>query len=378
MAMNKWMSAIDPELLLKDIIMPGSHDAGMSYENVTPTGILTGGVIGLAGIAGLGVGGVGANYGFKQLGCTHDLDILGQCNAGSRFFDVRLTRTFGRTITHHTAGDSYTVGGTTGQTGLAILNDVYKFLSDNDSEFVILRISHTYDRETAEIFIKELTNHNLASKSMLCTDNGNLVNKTIGQLRGRAIIIFEEALFFKKTDKKSALMYQSDQIYRGFHTFRQVKDDDVKDKFYKTSSTLQKERVKLQNAIASFKEDVCGIMTCGNYSNSSDIKEVMKGQKKKIEAHKTHAGKGYKPHLFVISWTQTGGSVRNHTLAENGTHKKLPELCKVLLDDYETTDWPQVISMDFIDDIVCSQIVELNHLKKVINYQKDRQRRRLL
>jgi hypothetical protein len=352
--MKNWMGNISDDLLLKDIIMPGSHDAGMSKENVSITGVIVGTTTGLAGIASFGALGYVANKGFKGLGCTHDFPILGQCNAGSRFFDVRLTRSLGKTITHHTAGDSYTVGGTTGQTGLSILDDVYTFLSSNQSEFVILRVSHTYDKETGKIFIKELESHPLSTNKMLCTSNANLANKKIGALRGTAIIIFEEKLFFGRKDGKMPLMWESDQIYRGFHAFRQIKNDEAKKHWYGTTQPDQEK-------IASFKKEVCGIMTCGNFSNDKDIKVVLKGQEKRVLSHIKHCNT-YKDHLFVISWTQTGGNVRDNTMSKSGSHAKLNDLFSMLR-KYDTNYWPQVISMDFVNEESCTLIVALNQLK---------------
>ncbi|NOQ35804.1 MAG: hypothetical protein GQ569_07900 [Methylococcaceae bacterium] len=355
MAMKNWMDGISDDLLLKEIIMPGSHDAGMSKKNVASTGVLVGAAIGLAGIGGLGIGGYGANKGFKALGCTHDFDILGQCEAGSRFFDIRLTYTKSKTITHHTAGDSYTVGGTTGQTGLSILDDVHSFLSDNDSELVILRISHTYDKKTAEIFIKEINGHKLKTDNMLCTSNSNLVNRTIKELRGKAIIIFEEKLFFGRKGKTFPLMWESDQIYRGFHAFRQIKKDEAKKNRW--GKLVQPDQKK----IASYKQNVCGIMTCGGYSNSKDIKKVLAGQIKKVQAHKKHYNV-YKPHLFVISWTQTGGDIRSNTMGKSGTHAKIIDLLKMLKKECGTNYWPQVVSMDFVNETSSTLIVGLNKI----------------
>ncbi len=148
---------------LNAIVFPGSHDAG-----------ITGG---------------GANA------QTQTYDILEQATAGARYFDVRLlARARGRGIeTYHGKG---LLGPETGKIMLSgtwclgltkIIDDCNAFLDAHGSEFLILRISKSKPwPDIAQAFIDGLGNR-------LYRGGGNLNLKTPEQLKGKIVVVFDEA-----------------------------------------------------------------------------------------------------------------------------------------------------------------------------------------
>jgi hypothetical protein len=107
---------------LKQIVMPGSHDAGMSsYKPGT----------------------AGANFANTQ---AQYLDVAGQLNAGSRYFDLRPVISNGQWVAgHYSELGELWVGGN-GQA----LADTIKQINDFTSkykELVIINLSHTLDTD---------------------------------------------------------------------------------------------------------------------------------------------------------------------------------------------------------------------------------------
>ena len=64
---ESWMAHLFPGTPLHDIVMPGSHDAGMADFEITSN-----------------------EHGWKSAGATQNLDIQRQLMCGARWFDVRM------------------------------------------------------------------------------------------------------------------------------------------------------------------------------------------------------------------------------------------------------------------------------------------------
>jgi len=77
-ASSMWMSQIPDQTTLSNIIMPGSHDAGMSE-----TGHCTGGPIIIPWVK------------------TQDQSIASQLDSGSRYFDIRVDYDHNELVTYH-------------------------------------------------------------------------------------------------------------------------------------------------------------------------------------------------------------------------------------------------------------------------------------
>lgn len=118
---SSWMRDVvkrRPDVRLCDLVMPGSHDAGMYETHDYP----------------LGGGGSWAK--------TQSYNFVNQLIAGSRYFDIRTCQHQGAVVTYH--GD--TGYGAYGASLSDILRDVKSFLQSpaGKDEVVILKFSHGY------------------------------------------------------------------------------------------------------------------------------------------------------------------------------------------------------------------------------------------
>ena len=314
--MSVWSSAINSDKELREITMPGSHDAGIYTGDARKTGITR----------------PGLSSSICQTG-----SIFQQCMDGSRFFDIRLKQQGGAIKAFHQFAGQGAVGGT----DATILDDVDRFLKAHASEFVILRISHTKDRTNIR---QTIAASNLGAR--LYKGAGNIATTRIGDLRGKAICIFDTADFPN--------LVQSD----GFHPFS-----------------------KFSGGAGA----ILGVQTCGKYADDKSICNVISSQVKHASEHEAHP----KDHLFVMYWTQTGGNIRKHTekavdaakafrkkRATGGTHHNMDYLSQLLHTGAAKygekwkvmpTTWqdrrdhmPNVIMYDFVNATTSSQIVALN------------------
>ena len=111
-----WLSVVPDATKLNAIVMPGSHDAGMSETRNCNATIL--------------------NPAWVQ---TQTLNIQGQAAAGSRYYDIRPRISSGVLTTYHAAS----VGGCDGQRISEVLDNAVAFLAAHPAEFLILKFSHT-------------------------------------------------------------------------------------------------------------------------------------------------------------------------------------------------------------------------------------------
>lgn len=338
--LTMWSATLNDDRLLKQVTIPGSHDATI-YDG-----------------ADFDKTGVSKYFVSKALSITQSGSIGDQCRMGSRFFDVRLKVAGGVVRGYH-----QTLGqGGVGATSDKILDDVDGFLKSRGSEFVILRISHT-DRETD--IVNSLLNHPVASR--LYKGRGNIANARIGDLRGKAVCIFDAKSFGAKkhTFSKDSpnLLDQS----RGIHAF------------HKHKSGL------------SYDD---GVGICGCFKGSPDINAVLGNAVKGADAHACHAD----DHLFFLYWQQTKGKVEANTRMHSdgylpgkgkpkltgGTHANAPAMIKLLQQKSvlhavyqprgaDPVQWqtvsttrgdrmcmPNVVSYDFINPKTSEEIVLIN------------------
>ncbi len=318
--MNAWMGGLPNHLRLKDITMPGSHDAGVYRAAISKVGI-TGGLIP------------------KSMTACQDRSILEQCEAGSRFFDIRLKASGTSIRAHHTTKGQ----GAVGESWDSTLESVSAFLDAQPSEFVILRLTKPAGGAKDEI-IQRLVKSSLRDHRLYKSANfPNFADVPIQSLRGKAICVFDPHEF----------SYLHATL--GMHPFFRYEDGSA-----------------------------FGLITCGKYSNNKKLKKVIDGQVAKIDQHASHIGS----HLFVLYWTQTGGNVEAHTKESaldkvrqkgrisGGTHHNMDYLKGLICfgTDIKTgearlavTDpagrrnvMPNVIMYDFINAATSRAIVSLN------------------
>lgn len=319
--MTAWMGAIPDDRKLMEITMPGSHDAGVYKEASTKVGL--------------------GNVLSSGMTACQDRSVLEQCEAGSRFFDIRLKASSTSIRAHHTTAGH----GAVGESWDSTLESVSAFLDAHPSEFVILRLTKPAGGAKDEIVEKLVKSSLKDDKLYRSAGFPNFASSTIRSLRGKAICVFEPKSF-------STLHPNF-----GLHPFYR----------YDEGATT-------------------GLITCGKYSNSPKLRKVIDGQVEKIDAHADHIG----DHLFVLYWTQTGGNIEEHTKetpqdkerqkqrVSGGSHHNMDYL-KLLLctgqDIYtgrekfrvaatDTGDrrrvMPNVIMYDFINPATSKEIVSLN------------------
>jgi hypothetical protein len=176
--MNNWMSTLDSNLELREITMPGSHDAGINKADFT------------------------ARFAPASSTVTQDGNVGKQCADGSRFFDIRLEKTglpFGERPLRafHKAGD-WGPGGL-GTRADDIFYQVWRFLNHNPSEFVILRISHTNRSSGAVDMAKSIF------REVLYKGTGNLAKTKISALQGQVICVFDAKEFGPDIDPSKGI-----------------------------------------------------------------------------------------------------------------------------------------------------------------------------
>ena len=316
--MPAWMGALPDALTLSEILMPGSHDAGVYREVSTKAGFVP--------IP-------------KSWTTCQSTSVLEQCEAGSRFFDVRLKVSSTSIRAHHTKKGQ----GALGECWDSTLESVASFLEAHPSECVILRLTKPAGAESDRI-IERLLESSLTGRLVKSPTFINFATTPIGSLRGKAICAFEPKHF--------STLHPS----FGMHPFFRYEDGP---------------------------QDF-GLVTCGKYSNSSKLQKVIDGQVAKIDAHADHVG----PHLFVLYWTQTWGNVERNTKAlptsadrqrariSGGAHHNMDHLkdmvclragvspgsARIAATDVtdRRTVMPNVIMCDFVNPATCREIVALN------------------
>ena len=219
--MNDWMDEIDGNKKLTDITMPGSHDAGVFTTDVHK------------------------KFGLKSkfAVCQHD-DFNAQCTAGSRFFDCRVfvkrdgnvnemrfghfagtVKVFGVPVLGEKVGRNNMEGrgGAYGGTFRDGLVQACTFVSNNPSECVILRLSHTGCPHMVVDAVKDWSGKGLnpgtdtidVVRDHLFCGTYNIACLPLTTLRSKVVLIFDE---------KESWHLNSNN---GLHPFNRLKDADT-------------------------------------------------------------------------------------------------------------------------------------------------------
>ena len=172
-ASSNWMGKISDNINLSSLIMPGSHDAGMSVLS-------------------------GCTFGTQGLTKTQYLDISGQLMSGARYFDIRpsYSDSLNSWVTYHrTKG--------LGCNGQSILNyggsvrdgDIMKqandFIKAHPSETVILHFSHPrFSNDVgANKLYDDLSAFANADPSILVTNDKSTM---LSDLRGHIVLVLSD------------------------------------------------------------------------------------------------------------------------------------------------------------------------------------------
>jgi len=158
---------------IKDIVIPGAHDAGMSVLN---------------GTGGSGKASVNECNTLTQL-----LNIEKQLQNGIRMFDLRIEQYKGELYTKHAAADCMddAMGGGYGEKLEDVLQAVKAFLHTHPSEFVILSYSHFCEKQLP---IKEQAKQIVSKlgKEIVYYDPAKPLAETrLRDVAGKVIVSFE-------------------------------------------------------------------------------------------------------------------------------------------------------------------------------------------
>lgn len=333
-------------VLIRHVVMPGSHDAGLADASY-----------GSLGLTGLG----------KSNTVTQSHGVGQQALWGSRFFDIRITKSGGALKAYHSPSDTRKAGGV-GQTFTAILDELCGFVKAHATEFVIVRLSHLHD--SAEVFA-ELAAWIANNKQQVHTGTGNLANNFVWELAGKLVFVIEGKKLVGKKFANGQVPGQKD----GFHKLYQNKGG-------KPLPTVSD-----------------GLCLCGEFSNTTKLEKIVSGQTERYSEHDKHRTHALDTtHLFCLYWTSTGGNIKQNTVANmhDGTNfqkvrdlvaqhqgKTVDHCLKHNIPLKDTKTWsnairvedrarmkyavyscslPNIILYDFVNEATSEEIIGLNGL----------------
>ena len=153
-SLENWMEELDDDILVKDIIMPGSHDAG--------------------------------SYGMVWLGETQHLTIDQQLEIGTRYFDLRVNKLEDDYVIFHSI-----INGTR---FLPILESIKSFIETHPTETLLLDFQD-FEGNSQEDVYKFITEY-LYNNDLLVVNDKNIddidfiENLTLKESRGKCIIFW--------------------------------------------------------------------------------------------------------------------------------------------------------------------------------------------
>jgi hypothetical protein len=159
---------------LKDIAIPGAHDAGMSV--LTATGGQQSGTINECNTL------------------TQTQNIKGQLNAGIRMFDLRIGSYDNILYTKHCSSDcmAEAIGGGYGERLSSILYAMRDFLHTNKKETLLLSFSHFCEKEAPAAKVARYIIDTLGEDLIFAGKGKKLDDIRLEELAGKAIIVFEQ------------------------------------------------------------------------------------------------------------------------------------------------------------------------------------------
>lgn len=164
---TNWMQLLPDTTPLNRVMMPGSHDAGMSELHHCSPPVLA-----------------------EPYTRTQNRSISQQLIDGSRYFDIRVDFDHNKLVTYHRTGNP----GCNGQDLQAVLNETRDFLQAHGTESVVLKFSHVRsDSGHDPAATKRRTNEMLSEYSdvlFVSVDSDvNLAHTKLADVRGKIIVV---------------------------------------------------------------------------------------------------------------------------------------------------------------------------------------------
>lgn len=303
--LNNWMGQLllkQPYITLNDVVMPGSHDAGV-YTTVNSS-------------AG---GGSAAE--------TQRFRVAEQLVIGSRYFDFRVHRRANGNYHFGHFSDSTNSFGAFGERVEDALDDIKAFLLANPKECVILKWSHTGDVIDRSALVSVIKSRLGKCRYVGPTHGDILARKKLSVFSGHALSVF---------DTEFVSQLKADRHLQAYHD---TAEDATRRDMHQTAAS---------------KESV-GLTVFDRYAKNVDADEVCADQENKLL---TQGGQGNN-YLFLLSWFATGtaGNTDIRALAHT-MHPRLPGFLHRITK--EGRNRPNVVYLDYIDEDLCSLIVALN------------------
>jgi hypothetical protein len=347
MELKSWMSAFQ-DRKLGDMRLPGSHDAGTAKDHIDKT-----------------------FFGTNSNAATQSLTIAEQLQAGTRFFDLRLATHKKQVVAHHTTGGQ----GAFSQIPVDdVLASAAEFCRNNRTEVAIFRISHTSLSTDA---------HKIAIKSggnALHTGTGNLCDKTLGEIvsqGGGLVCIFDVVKFGAVIDQSKGVhgyaKYSSQTqcgngistcgCYSGTHKLHQVMTNGLKGQYDHNMNHTQNGTHLWQ--VYWQKTYVNPMSTTGIQDGTNNQKAVWNKNNKKVHGG-THASTAY---MLKLMKGMAPDHIKADYVVEKEESKKVGFFRKKVVTKpavmystlpVRTFSLPNIISYDFVNSSVNSQIIRLN------------------
>jgi hypothetical protein len=291
-----WMQGLSASTNLDQIMMPGSHDAGMSELHHCAPPIGAGGII-----------------------QTQSSSVEQQLLNGSRYFDIRVDYDHNELVTYHRTNIAGVGWGCNGQSLTSVLDQIKAFLSKHTGETVILKFSHIrnvsgHDPAVTKQKINGLLSNYSAEIYTNSTSRVNLAKVTIGNVKGKMILVFDYSEYIKPATGR----------------FR-----------YKDGSSI----ISGSNLTVYDK-----------YSDTSDYNTMKTDQ---LQKWQSYGGLGT-GHLFLLSWTLTTANPA-YPISSLATeaNSKLPD---VLYDQIvsKSKPNPNIVYIDYMDCSSAKYIIQYN------------------
>ncbi len=150
---KSWMSCLDDDALVTDVVIPGSHNS--------------------------------ASHEMSWLGSCQSLSIKQEMQVGVRYFNIRVTKKSGVLKTFH--------GPITGVEVAPIIDDINSFLTANPSEFLILdfqKFDNDVQSELLDLVFGKIASDKIVVNNSGLDDMSFVSTLKYGDVKGKAIIVW--------------------------------------------------------------------------------------------------------------------------------------------------------------------------------------------
>lgn len=153
--LSSWQSMIKEDVLIKNVVTPGAHDAGTK--------------------------------GLPYFAATQDRTIADLLKCGTRYLDLRISYADGKLLIYH--------GPSKGVTLDSVLDSVNEFMQKHTSEFIILDFQHFEEtngkaQEGTIYKLEEKLSNILVVNNSTQSDVEFVDNLTMGDVRGKCLVVW--------------------------------------------------------------------------------------------------------------------------------------------------------------------------------------------